>query len=123
MLSKLQPMRLSILILCLTISTSFAAQPEVAPTPTVPAAAAEAGKDVVHQLNIAFAKVFETVAPSVVFIEVSKKNDIAERSRLDGQFFQGAPDDNNQRRNPGGPRPTPTEGSGFRPRPDRYVLT
>ena len=48
---------------------------EVTPTPTVPAAAAEAGKDVVHQLNSAFTKVFEIVAPSVVIIEVTKKND------------------------------------------------
>ena len=30
----------------------------------------------VHQLNNAFAKVFETVAPSVVIIEISKKNEI-----------------------------------------------
>src|SRR5262249_17394564 len=52
-----------------------AATPEVAPTATVPPAAAEQGKDVVHQLNNAFAKVFETVAPSVVIIEVSKKSD------------------------------------------------
>src|SRR6266516_1841521 len=43
------------------------------PTSSVPAAAAEAGKDVVHQLNNAFAKVFETVAPSVVIIELSKE--------------------------------------------------
>ena len=49
-----------------------AAQPEA--TPTIPAAAAEAGKDVVHQLNNAFAKVFEIIAPSVVIIEISKKN-------------------------------------------------
>ena len=40
-----------------------------------PPAAAEAGKDVVHQLNSAFTKVFEIVAPSVVIIEVTKKND------------------------------------------------
>jgi len=44
-------------------------------SPTVPPAAAESGKDVVHALNNAFAKVFEIVAPSVVIIEVSKKND------------------------------------------------
>src|SRR5205823_9304443 len=75
LLSKFQPMRLSILTTCVAISTSFAAQPEVVPTPTVPTAAAEAGKDVVHQLNNAFAKVFEIVAPSVVIIEISKKND------------------------------------------------
>ena len=123
MLSKLQPMRLSILILCLTISTSFAAQPEVAPTPTVPAAAAEAGKDVAHQLNNAFAKVFETVAPSVVIIEISKKNDGSESSPFDDLFFQGQPDENNPRRNPGVLRPIQSEGSGFIIRPDGYIFT
>src|SRR5438552_1467637 len=121
--SKFQPMRLSILALCVALSTSFAAQPEVVPMPTVPADVAEAGKDVVHQLNNAFAKVFETVAPSVVIIEVSKKNDIGESSPLDDLFFQGAPDDNNQRRNPGGPRPIQSEGSGFIVRPDGYIFT
>src|SRR5580704_3726752 len=122
-LSKFQPMRLSILTLCVALSTSFAAQPEAVPTGTVPTAVAEAGKDVVHQLNNAFAKVFETVAPSVVIIEVSKKNDITESSPLDDLFFQGAPDENNQRRNPGGPRPIQSEGSGFIVRPDGYIFT
>src|SRR2546425_4527077 len=116
-------MRLSILILCAAIITSFAAQPEVAPTPAVPAAAAEAGKDVVHQLNNAFAKVFETVAPSVVIIEISKKNEISENSPLDDLFFQGPPDENNLRRNPGGLRPVQSEGSGFIVRPDGYIFT
>jgi S1-C subfamily serine protease len=103
-LSKFQPMRLSILALCAAIINSFAAQPEVAPTPTVPAAAAEAGKDVVHQLNNAFAKVFEIVAPSVVIIEISKKNDGGESSPFDDLFFKGPTDDKNQRRNPNGLR-------------------
>jgi serine protease Do len=116
-------MRLSIFTLWLALSTSFAAQPEAVPMPTVPAAVAEAGKDVVHQLNNAFAKVFEIVAPSVVIIEVSKKNDTAENSPLDDLFFQGAPDENNQRRNPGGPRPIQSEGSGFIVRPDGYIFT
>ena len=49
------------------------AQPETGPTSTVPPAAADAGKDVVHQLNSAFTKVFEIVAPSVVIIEVTKR--------------------------------------------------
>src|SRR5262249_55107046 len=47
-----------------------------------PAAAAEAGKDVVHQLNSAFTKVFESVAPSVVIVEISKKAE-AEGSGFD----------------------------------------
>jgi len=123
MLSKFQLMRLSILILCAAISTSFAAQPEVAPTATIPAAAAEAGKDVVHQLNNAFAKVFETVAPGVVIIEISKKNDGSENSPFDDLFFQGPPDENKPRRNPGILRPIQSEGSGFIVRPDGYIFT
>src|SRR4029453_4363079 len=122
-LSKFQRMRLSIFTLFFALSPSFAAQPEAVPAPAVPAAVAEAGKDVVHQLNNAFAKVFETVAPSVVIIEVSKKNDIAENSPLDDLFFQGPPDDKNPRRNPGAPRPIQTEGSGFVVRPDGYIFT
>jgi len=118
-------MRLSILTLCVALSTSFGAIPEAVPTSSVPAAAAEAGKDVVHQLNNAFAKVFETVAPSVVIIEISKKNEISESSPLDDLFFQGPPDENNPRRNPGGGgvRPVQSEGSGFIVRPDGYIFT
>src|SRR5947208_15134339 len=116
-------MRLSILAFCLAFSTSFAAQPEVVPSSTVPAAAAEAGKDVVHQLNNAFAKVFETVAPSVVIIEISKKNDASESSALEDLFFQGQPDENNPRRNPGSLRPIQSEGSGFIVRPEGYIFT
>src|SRR5919108_535229 len=69
-------------------------------TPTVPPAAAESGKDVVHALNNAFAKVFEIVAPSVVIIEVSKKNDGNDGFNFDDLFFQGQPDDTNPRRSP-----------------------
>src|SRR5438094_7690756 len=122
-LSKFQPMRLSILTLCVALSTSFAAQPEAVPTSSVPAAAAEAGKDVVHQLNNAFAKVFEIVAPSVVIIEISKKNDSSESSALEDLFFQGPPDENNPRRNPGALRPIQSEGSGFIVRPEGYIFT
>src|SRR5947199_3500520 len=116
-------MRLSILTLCVALSTSFAAIPEAVPTSSVPAAAAEAGKDVVHQLNNAFAKVFETVAPSVVIIEISKKNEISESSPLEDLFFQGPHDENNPRRNPGALRPVQSEGSGFIVRPDGYIFT
>src|SRR5213082_842852 len=115
-------MRLSILTLCVALSTSFAAIPEAVPTSSVPAAAAEAGKDVVHQLNNAFAKVFETVAPSVVIIDISKKND-NETSAFEDLFFQGPPDENNPRRNQRNVQPIQSEGSGFIVRPDGYIFT
>ena len=118
-------MRLSILILCAAFISSFAAQPEAAPTSGLPsnAVAAEAGKDVVHLLNNAFANVFETVAPSVVIIEISKKNDGSESSPFDDLFFQGPPDQNNQRQKPNTLQPIQSEGSGFIVRPDGYILT
>src|SRR5437660_9044907 len=136
LLSNSEPMHLiKIFVLSAALSGMFAtanpsfggsilaATPEVAPTSTVPAAAAEQGKDVVHQLNNAFAKVFETVAPSVVIIEISKKNDGSESSPFDDLFFQGQPDENNPRRNPGVLRPIQSEGSGFIIRPDGYIFT
>jgi serine protease Do len=121
-----KPMRISSFLICLITGCSlsaWAATPEVAPSPTVPAAAAEAGKDVVHQLNNAFAKVFETVAPSVVIIEISKKADTGENLGLEDLFFQGPQDDNDPRRNQRGTQPTQSEGSGFIVRADGYILT
>src|SRR5436189_1840001 len=100
------------------------AQPESGPTSTVPPAAADAGKDVVHQLNSAFTKVFEIVAPSVVIIEVTKKNDASENPTLDDLFFQGPQDDEDApRRNPRNTQPTQSEGSGFIVRADGYIYT
>jgi serine protease Do len=99
------------------------AQPETTPTATVPAASAEAGKDVVHQLNSAFTKVFEVVAPSVVIIEVTKKNDAGENPTLEDLFFQGPQDENAPRRNPRNSQPVQSEGSGFIVRADGYIYT
>src|SRR5438105_1881425 len=124
MLSKSEPMRsfpILISFIAATRLSIFAATRECAPSPHVPAAAAEAGKDVVHQLNNAFAKVFEIVAPSVVIIEVSKKNEGGETSTFDDLFFQGPPDENNPRGR--GSQPVQSEGSGFIVRPDGYIFT
>src|SRR6202521_433460 len=99
------------------------AQPEASPTPTVAAAAADAGKDVVHQLNSAFTKVFEIVAPTVVIIEVTKKTDTSENPSLEDLFFQGPQDENAPRRNPHSFQPVQSEGSGFIVRADGYIYT
>ncbi len=125
MLSNSEPMRfllIAIIFAAFGTMSIFGATPELAPTPTIPAAAAEQGKDVVHQLNNAFAKVFEIVAPSVVIIEVSKKAD-TETSAFEDLFFQGPPDENNPRRSPRSFQPIQSEGSGFIVRTDGYVLT
>src|SRR4051812_3454917 len=114
-----------VLILAAVPFTSLrAAEPVVPaatlqPTPTIPEAAAAPGKDVVHQLNNAFAKVFEIVAPSVVIIEVTKKAD--GEASLDDLFFQ-APDDNDPRRR-GNAEPVQSEGSGFIVRQDGFIYT
>ena len=97
-----------------------AATPEA--TPTIPPAAAEPGKDQVHALNNAFARVFDMVAPAVVIIEVSKKDDGNDNSPFDDFFFPG-PDQNNPRRNPNGFQPLRSEGSGFIGRADGFIFT
>jgi serine protease Do len=99
------------------------AQPETTPTATVPAASADAGKDVVHQLNSAFTKVFEIIAPTVVIIETTKKNDASENPTLEDLFFQGPQDENAPRRNPRNSQPVQSEGSGFIVRADGYIYT
>ena len=125
-LSKNEPMSriLLLLIFAASAASSLAAPPaNPAPTPTVPAAAAEQGKDVVHQLNNAFAKAFEIVAPSVVIIEVTKKSDGSDASSLDDLFFQNQPDENRPPGNSRSAPPVQSEGSGFIVRPDGYIFT
>src|SRR5437899_1303443 len=123
-MSKFPLMRIFLALLFSAAATAaLAASPEVAATPTIPPAAAEPGKDVVHALNNAFAKVFENVAPSVVIIEVTKKNDGSEGLNFDDLFFQGQPDDNSQRRTPRNLQPIQSEGSGFIVRPEGYIFT
>jgi serine protease Do len=93
----------------------------ISPSPTISAAAAEPGKDVVHQLNNAFAKVFETVAPSVTIIEITKKYEASEADPED--LFQEPPDDNSPRGLPQRNVPVQNEGSGFIVRADGYIVT
>src|SRR4051812_21921049 len=99
------------------------AQPESGPTSTVPPSVADAGKDVVHQLNSAFTKVFEIIAPTVVIIEVTKKNDGPDTSALDDLFFQQPQDESSPRRGPRSTQPVQSEGSGFIVRPDGFIYT
>ena len=101
-----------------------AAQPEptVMPSATVPPAAADQGKDVVHQLNNAFMKVFEVVAPSVVVIETTKNRDENESPSLEDLLFQNQPDQS-PRRNPRTQQPAQSEGSGFIVRADGHIFT
>jgi Do/DeqQ family serine protease len=116
-----------IFVLALAASSLVAApplsQPESGPTSTVPPAAADAGKDVVHQLNSAFTKVFEIIAPTVVIIEVTKKNDEPDTSTLDDLFFNQPRDENAPRRGPRNREPTQSEGSGFIVRQDGFIYT
>src|SRR3954469_20318066 len=97
LLSIIEPMRFVLTYFLMPAFTASwavsAVVPETAPTPAVEPSAAEQGKDVVHALNNAFAKVFDAVAPSVVIIEISKKNDGTEGSPFDDLFFQGPSDE------------------------------
>jgi serine protease Do len=97
------------------------AQPETGPSATVAPAAADAGKDVVHQLNSAFTKVFEIVAPTVVIIEVTKKNDGENPTFED--LFQQPQDENAPRQGPRSTQPVQSEGSGFIVRADGFIYT
>src|SRR5438045_9367862 len=114
-LSKSKTMRSAFLVILLAAMLSLSAapplaQPESGPTSTVPPAAADAGKDVVHQLNSAFTKVFEIIAPTVVIVEVTKKNEGPDTSALDDLFFQGPQDESAPRRGPRSFQPTQSEG-------------
>src|SRR3954469_10773635 len=112
-------MRSAFLVILLAAVQSLSAapplsQPESGPTSTVPPAAADAGKDVVHQLNSAFTKVFEIIAPTVVIIEVTKKNDAPDMSSLEDLFMQQQPQDESRpQRGPRNREPIQSEGSGF----------
>ena len=117
----IHPVLLTLTLASLT-GSPLPAQTETTPAPTIPQAAVDAGKDVVHALNSAFTKVFELVAPTVVIIEVTKKND-PDNPTLDDLFFQGPPDENAPRRNPRNSQPLQSEGSGFIVRSDGYIYT
>jgi serine protease Do len=81
---------------------------------------ADAGKDLVHQLNLAFEEVYDHVAPTVVVIDVSKTDAPSPGNNpFEGFdfFFRGNP------RGEEGDQPDQSEGSGFFIRADGYILT
>jgi serine protease Do len=88
----------------------------------VPAQTAEAnaGKDLVHQLNEAFEQVYDRVSPTVVVIDVAKSTASSNTNNpFEGFdfFFKGPKGDE------GGEQPDQSEGSGFVIRADGYILT
>lgn len=103
-------------------------------TPGGVAAADEAkGNDLLHQIDNAFAGVFEKVAPAVVIIEAEKKAGSEDKEKEEALdfFFRNRPNggddsDHGQGGRRGLKLPAPTarsEGSGFIIRPDGYILT
>src|SRR2546421_13090717 len=129
-LSKSEALRPASFVFAVALSAAWLraapplAQPESGPTSTVPPAAADAGKDVVHQLNSAFTKVFEIIAPTVVIVEVTKKNDGPDTSALDDLFnFQQPQDESAPRRGPRSTQPIQSEGSGVIVRQDGFIYT
>jgi serine protease Do len=81
---------------------------------------ANAGKDLVHQLNEAFEQVYERVSPTVVVIDVAKTAQSGNGNNpFEGfDFFFKTPKGDD-----GAEQPDQSEGSGFVIRTDGYILT
>ena len=90
---------------------------------------ADAASDFMHQLDNAYVRVFEKVAPAVVIIRAEKKKAAGGDEEMDGLdfFFQGPNGGNGgndpKRRFHLPERALQSEGSGFVVRPNGYVLT
>jgi serine protease Do len=81
---------------------------------------ANAGKDLVHQLNEAFEQVYDRISPTVVVIDVAKSAQTGNGNNpFEGfDFFFKTPKGDD-----GGEQPDQSEGSGFVIRSDGYILT
>ena len=115
---------LPFLCAALTVLPAWAQQPaSPAPVPTATSSAASASSlELLHQLDDAYANLYNKVVPSVVIIDTNKRASGDSEDPHGFDFFFRAPDDNNRRRFRM-PERTSSEGSGFFIRPNGYIIT
>jgi S1-C subfamily serine protease len=109
---------------CLLAAPSFLLRAQEAAGSPQSTMSPQAAHDLLHQLDDAFASVFEKVAPSVVIVEADKKPSADDQDQ-DFDFFFHTPEsgDGSTPQPPADAPSVRSEGSGFIVRPDGYIYT